>query len=163
MDGRDRHVVVAGPVPRMVLQRPERFPQGIPVARPDPEEQAELARRTDADARPGRSGCSCCHCFLPCTRPALRSGIPYSSAPAADLTFPAAATTCASRTRGAPRGPLWSQARRASSSVAGDLVPPQAARFSSPLLTRVRADATIATLAALLPSAGWQVDRFVVR
>src|SRR5438046_320060 len=65
MDGRDRHVVVAGPVPRMVLQRPERFPQGIPVARPDPEEQAELARRADADARPGRSGCSCCHCFLP--------------------------------------------------------------------------------------------------
>src|SRR5215211_7962397 len=62
MNGRDRYAVVAGPVPRMGLQRPERFPQGIPVAGLDTEEQAELARRADADARLGRSCCR--HCFL---------------------------------------------------------------------------------------------------
>jgi hypothetical protein len=60
----------------MVLQHPKRFPQGFPVARLDAEEQAELARRADADARPGRSGCSCCHPFLPWIGPAFRSGIP---------------------------------------------------------------------------------------
>mgnify|MGYP003295919300 CR=1 FL=1 len=37
------------------------LPQGIPVARLDTEEQAELARRADADARPGRSCCWFCH------------------------------------------------------------------------------------------------------
>src|SRR5215211_6131504 len=73
MDGRDRYAVVAGPVSRMGLQRPERFPQGIPVARLDMEEQAELVRRADADARPGPSGCRCCHRFLPWTRPAFRA------------------------------------------------------------------------------------------
>jgi hypothetical protein len=59
----------------MGLQRLERFSQGIPMARSDPEEQAELARRADPDARPGRSSLSC-HPFLPWTRPAFRSGIP---------------------------------------------------------------------------------------
>jgi hypothetical protein len=61
MDGPDRNLVVPGPIPRMVLQRPDRLPQGIPMARPDPEEQAELTRRAHADPRPRRSCSSCCH------------------------------------------------------------------------------------------------------
>jgi hypothetical protein len=95
----------------------------ISAARPDTEEQAELARRADADARPGRSGCSCSHSFLPRTRPAFHSGIPYASASAASLTFPDSSHDLRLPHSGCAEMPLWSQTRRVPSSVMGDFVP----------------------------------------
>ena len=51
VDRHDRNVVVARPVARMILQLVERLPQGIRMARFDPEEQAELGGRPDGAPR----------------------------------------------------------------------------------------------------------------
>src|SRR5215471_21141414 len=62
---RDGQVVVSGPIPRTPLERRDRASQGVPMARLDAEEQAELARRADAHARSGHSYLMCRHWFLP--------------------------------------------------------------------------------------------------
>src|SRR5204862_8353642 len=51
---RDRHVVVARPVPRRLLQIPKRSSQAFTLARLDTEKQAELARRANRKARANR-------------------------------------------------------------------------------------------------------------
>src|SRR5215217_2992837 len=64
VDRADRDAVVPWPIPGRLLQVAERSPQRLAPAGLDTEEQAELARRPDADAGAG-SPCRRCRHFLP--------------------------------------------------------------------------------------------------
>src|SRR5215213_4863144 len=75
MDRGDRQLVIAGSIPRAVLQHPQRLAQLLALAGLNAEEQAELARGPCADARPGDSRRSSGHLALLWIDPPIFSSV----------------------------------------------------------------------------------------